>query len=709
MATATATAKSIKKNKESLAKPFNLGEFIKSTDVQFAVAVVAGVFLMLVPLPPLLMDALLAISITMGVLILLISTYIKEPLEFSTFPTILLLTTGLRLSLNVASTRAILLHGANGEISHVIQAFGDFVVGGNYFVGIVVFLILNIVNFFVITKGSGRIAEVAARFTLDAMPGKQMAIDAELNAGVIDRDEAKRRRRKIEREADFHGSMDGASKFVRGDAIAGIIITLVNIVFGLIIGVMQHDMSFGDAASRFTLLSIGDGLVAIIPSLLISIAAGIVVTRSTSEAGLGEEIQGQFVLHTKPLYVCAGLMGVLAILPGFPFIPFALLTALFIYVARVSANTAAELEASKIAEAANASRQAEGTSDSIENMLHVDTLSLEVGVGLIPLVDTTQDGEILERIVSARKQFATDLGIIVPMVMVRDNIQLKPGEYQVLLKGNVIGRGNLMVDYMLAMDSGDITDPIKGIKTKEPAYGLDALWVKPNQKDDASFRGYTVVNLATVVVTHLTKLISENAHNLIGRQETQKLIEHLKQENPKVVEEVLAADRLSLGDVVRVLQNLLAEAVSIRDFLSIFETLADNCKKVTHPDILTRYVRKGIGRGIVKKYLANETTLYIATLDRAVEDVLVGALQTADDGSTYFNIDTRYVEKLLNNIAEAMKKFDVPGTMPILVCGSRIRWDLRKLINRFVPGIVVLAFDEIPSEVQTNKVGIVSA
>lgn len=705
---ATATAKSVKKNNEGLTKSLSFSDFIKSTDVQFAVAVVAGVFLMLVPVPPILMDVLLAISITLGVLILLISTYIKEPLEFSTFPTILLLTTGLRLSLNVASTRSILLNGASGDVSHVIQAFGQFVVGGNYFVGIVVFLILNIVNFFVITKGSGRIAEVGARFTLDAMPGKQMAIDAELNAGVIDRDEAKRRRRKVEREADFHGAMDGASKFVRGDAIAGIIITLVNVIVGLIIGVLQHEMSFKDAASLFTVLSIGDGLVAIIPSLLISIAAGIVVTRSSTDAGLGEEIQGQVVAHTKPLYVCAGLMAVLAVLPGFPFIPFAALTALFAFIARYSGRVAAEKDAAKIAEEVNASRLAEGTSDSIENMLHIDVLSLEVGVGLIPLVDTSQDGEVLERIVSARKQFATDLGIIVPMVMVRDNIQLKPGEYQVLLKGNVIGRGNLMVDYMLAMDPGDISDPIKGIKTKEPAYGLDALWIKTNQKEDASFRGYTVVNCATVIVTHLTKLIGENAHNLLGRQETQKLVDNLKQDYPKVVDEVLATDRMSLGDVVKVLQNLLAEGVSIRDFLTIFETLADNCKKVNHPDILTRYVRKNIGRGIVKKFLANENTLYIATLDRAVEDVLVGALQTAEDGTTYFNIDTRYVEKLLNNIAEVMRKFDVPGTMPILVCGSRIRWDLRKLINRFVPGIVVLAFDELPAEVQTNKVGVVA-
>ena len=706
---AQATGKAIKQNKEALGVPsFNIIDFLKSTDVLFAFGVVAGVFLMLVPLPPVIMDMLLAISITLGVLILLISTYIKEPLEFSTFPTILLLSTGLRLALNVASTRAILLDGATGDISHVIQAFGEFVVGGNYFVGVVIFLILNVVNFFVITKGSGRVAEVSARFTLDAMPGKQMAIDAELNAGVIDREEAKRRRRKVEREADFHGAMDGASKFVRGDAIAGIIITLINIVVGLAVGVMQHNMSFQDAAAKFTLLSVGDGLVAIIPSLLISIAAGIVVTRSSTEIGLSDEIQSQIVTHTKPLYICAGLMLLLSLLPGFPFLPFIALTVLFYFMARYSAISVAEQDAQRVAEEANKNRLAEGTSDSIENMLHVDTLSLEVGVGLVPLVDQSQDGEVLERIVSARKQFAQDLGIIVPMVMVRDNIQLKPGEYQILLKGNVIGRGSLIVDHWLAMDPGDISDPIKGIKGKEPAYGLDALWIKSAQKDEATFRGYTVVNCATVIVTHLTKLIGENAHKLLGRQETQKLIDNLKIDHPKVVEEVVGPDRLSLGDVVKVLQNLLAESVSIRDIHSIFETLADHCKKVSHPDILTRYVRKALGRGIIKKYLANENTLHIATLDRAVEDVLVGALQTAEDGSTYFNIDTRYVERLLNQIAETMRKFDPLGTMPVLVCGSRIRWDLRKLINRFVPGIVVVAFDEIPAEIQTNKVGIIS-
>ena len=697
-----------KKKAEPTTPPISIMSMIKSPDVQLAVALIAGILVMFVPIHPMLMDILIAMSLTGAIFILLVSTYIKEPLEFSTFPTMLLLTTGFRLALNVASTRAILLNGSTGDVSRVVQAFGTFVVGGNYFVGITIFIILNIVNFFVITKGSGRVAEVGARFTLDAMPGKQMAIDAELNAGMIDRDEAKKRRRKVEQEADFYGSMDGASKFVRGDAIAGIIITVVNIVVGLILGVVQHNLSFKQAANIYTILSIGDGLVAIIPSILISVAAGIVVTRSSNSTGLSEEISGQMIFHTKALYICCALMGLMAVLPGFPFFIFALLSAMFFFLGRYSTKVVDLKNKTAAAELSSKSKTAEGASDSVENLLHLDTLTLEVGVGLIPLVDSAQDGEVLDRIVSSRKQFAQELGIIVPQVMVRDNIQLKPGEYQILLKGNVIGKGGLMVDYFLAMDPGDISDPIQGIKAKEPAYGLDALWIKSNQKEEASFRGYTVVNGSTVIVTHLTKLIGEYAHQLLGRQETQNLIDAVKQDHPKVLEEVLSSDRLTLGDVVKVLQNLLAENVSIRDSLTIFETLADHCKTIKNPDILTRYVRKSLGRGIIKKYLANEKTLHVATLDRGVEDMLVSTLIQQEDGTTFLNVEPKMAESLLNNIAGVLRQFDVHGTLPVLLCGSRLRWDLRRLVNRFVPGITVLAFDEIPSEVQTQNVGIVT-
>ena len=352
--------------------------------------------------------------------------------------------------------------------------------------------------------------------------------------------------------------------------------------------------------------------------------------------------------------------------------------------------------------------KSEGTSDSIESLLHIDVLALEVGVGLIPLVDTSQDGEILERIVSARKQFAQDLGIVVPMVMVRDNIQLHPGEYQILLKGNSIGKGNLMVDYFMAMDPGDITDPLNGINTKEPAYGLDALWIKPSQRDEASFRGYTVVNCSTIIVTHLTKLVQENASYLIGRQETQNLVETIKQDSPKLVDEVIGTDRLALGDVVKVLQNLLAESVSIRDTLTIFETLADHCKTLRNPEALTRHVRKGLGRGIVKKYLNPDNLLIVTSLDRAVEDLLVSSQQIHEDGTTSLNIDPELAQRLLNNIALAMRGFESHGSVPVLLCGSRIRWDLRKLISRFIPGLIVIAFDEVPQDVQTKTISTVS-
>ena len=680
---------------------------LRSADVQFALAIVAIIFMMIIPMSPFMLDMMLAISITSSLMILLVSIYVKEPLEISTFPTILLLTTLFRLSLNVATTRNILLDGATGEVSDVVHAFGNFVIGGNYFVGFVLFIILVIINFIVITKGAGRVAEVGARFTLDAMPGKQMAIDSELNGGLIDRDEAKRRRSKIEREAEFYGSMDGASKFVRGDAIAGIIITAVNLIVGLIIGVLQFNLSFAEAAAKFSLLTVGDGLVSQIPALIISTAAGIVVTRAGGGTDLSDDLNTQIILNPKPMYICALLLTMIALIPGFPFIPFAMLAGLFFFIGRYATRELAQRAEDK-ANAAVAQSKDEVREDSIENLLHLDVLALEVGVDLVPLVDTQQDGEVLERIVSARKQFAQDMGIIVPVVMIRDNIQLRTDEYQIMLKGNVIGRGKLAVRRMLAMDPGDVIDPIEGIKTKEPAYGLDAIWVLPGQKDEASFRGYTVVNCATVVVTHLTKMIQEHASDLIGRQEVHSLVEGLKREHEKVVEEVIATDRLNLGDVVKVLQNLLAEGVSVRDLLTIFETLADHCKTLRNPDALTRYVRKALGRGIIKKYLTPDNQLVMVSLDRATEDVLIDGQIYGEDGSTSLKLEPTQVQKLLNNIAESIKGFDRHGPIPILLCGPLIRWEMRKLIRRYIPGLVVLAYDEIPGDVQTKSIGSIS-
>lgn len=682
-------------------------ELIRSTDVQFAVGVVAVIFMMVLPLPPFILDMLLSLSITLSLMILLIAIYIKEPLEFSTFPTVLLLTTLFRLALNVATTKNILLHGASGEVSDVVRAFGEFVVGGNYFVGFVIFLILVVINFIVITKGAGRVAEVGARFTLDAMPGKQMAIDAELNAGLIDRDEARRRRSKVEHEADFYGAMDGASKFVRGDAIAGIIITAINIIVGLIIGVVQYKMAFGDAAARFTLYSVGDGLVTQIPALIVSTAAGIVVTRAGGSNDLSTDLSSQILVHPKAMYVCCGLLAILALIPGMPLIPFGVLAIGFFFLGRYATREVARREVAAATAVAEKDKPQE-RGDTVEALLHLDTLALEVGVELVPLVDTQQDGEVLERIISARKQFAQDIGIIVPIVMIRDNIQLRPDEYQIMLKGNVIGKGKLHARRFLAMDPGDVLEPIDGLKTKEPAYGLDAIWILPGQRDEATFRGYTVVNSATVIVTHLTKLIQDHAYELLGRQEVHGLVEGLKQDHEKVVEEVIATDRLNLGDVVKVLQNLLAEGVSVRDLLTIFETLADHCKSVRHPDALTRYVRKALGRGIIKKYSTPDNILTVASLDRAVEDLLVAGLVHLEDGSTSLNIEPEIAQRLLNNVAETMKHFEGPGTQPILLCGSRVRWDLRKLISRFIPGLVVLAFDEIPADIQSQTIGTVT-
>ena len=690
-------------------KPFRFIEVwnvLKTPDVQFAMAIVAVIFTMIIPLHPMVLDLLLSISISLSLLILLISIYVKEPLEFSTFPTILLVSTLFRLGLNVATTRNILLGAPTGHVSQVVMSFGNFVVGGNYFVGFVIFIILVVINFIVITKGAGRVAEVGARFTLDAMPGKQMSIDAELNAGMIDRDEARRRRKKIEREADFYGSMDGASKFVRGDAIAGILITAINIIVGLILGVTSHGMTFAQAAQIYTLLTVGDGLVTQIPALIISTAAGIVVTRAGESEGLSDSINQQLSNHPRAMFVCAGLVVSLAVIPGLPALPFFGLGAGLVLLGRASTRRIDAKERDvKVKEEKTAT---EGSRESIEQLLHVDTLALEVGVGLIPLVDSTQDGEVLQRIVSARKQFAQDYGIIVPMVMVRDNIQLKQGEYQILLRGNVIGRGMLYADMYLAMDPGDVVDPIPGIPGKEPAYGLDALWMKQHQKEEAVFRGYTVVNCATIIVTHLTKLIEESAHDLIGRQEVQNLIDGIKATHPKVIEEVIANDRLGLGDVVKVLQNLLDERISIRDLQTIFETLADHCKTIKHPDVLTRYVRKSLGRGIIKKYQTPDEKLVVVTIDRAVEDLMVASLQHREDGSTTLQLDPEQAQKILNAIAETMEVFQTTGTQPILLCGSMIRWEMKQMIKRFIPGIVVIAFDEMPQGTNYQVIGQVS-
>ncbi|MFP6870476.1 MAG: flagellar biosynthesis protein FlhA [Nitrospinota bacterium] len=681
----------------------------KNSDVAMAIGVVGILLVMILPIPPSLLDALLSFSITFGLVILLVSLYTIEPLEFSVFPTLLLITTLFRLSLNVASTRLILLKGHEGPggAGQVIQAFGNFVVGGNYIVGFIIFIILVIINFVVITKGAGRIAEVAARFTLDAIPGKQMAIDADLNAGLVNESEARRRREQISQEADFFGAMDGASKFVRGDAIAGLIITFINLLGGLAIGVFQRGLPIGKAAATYSLLTVGDGLVAQIPSLLISTAAGIVVSRSAGQTHLGATMASQLLRHTRAIGVAAGLLFLMALFPGLPKFPFFLL-------AGVSGGVAYFLSQSKKAEilreeeeAAAESAEAPSTaSESMEPFLQVDLLGLDVGYSLIPMVDVRQNGELLERIRSIRRQFATEMGLVVPPLHIRDNLQLKPGEYVILLKGVEVARGEIMMDHFLAMDTGTVESPIPGIPTTEPAFNLPALWITPTNKERAQFVGYTVVDPATVIATHLTELIKKHGNELITRSETQSLIDKVNEAHPKIVEELIP-NLLPLGQVQKVLQNLVREGVGIRDLVTILETLADYAPISQDPDVLTEYVRSRLARNLTHQYGGDTGAINVITLDAESESVLVNSLQHTDHGS-YLAMDPTQADRLLRSIQSQMERFESSTTQPVLLASPAIRGHLRKFTERFIPQLAILSHNEVASGVRIQSLGTVS-
>jgi len=675
----------------------------KNTDFIMAVAVVAILVFMVIPLPAILLDLLISFNITFALIILLASMYTLRPLELSAFPSILLLITLFRLSLNVASTRIILIHGNEGPTAagQVIQAFGNFVVGGNYLVGIIVFVVLVVINFMVITKGAGRIAEVAARFTLDALPGKQMAIDADLNAGLINEQEARARREEIAREAEYYGSMDGANKFVRGDAIAGIIITLANILGGLAIGMFQNQMSFGNAAQTYTLLTIGDGLVTQIPALIISTSAGIIVTRAGAESNLGEEITSQILVQPRAIGIAAIVLFGFGIIPGLPLVPFWVLgalaggLALFIHqAARQQAQTQQTTEETE---------ESEIPLEHLESLPLLDTLAIEVGYGLIPLVDSEQDGELLDRIKSIRRQVANEMGIIVPPIHIQDNMQLKPGQYSILLKGNEIASGELMTNYYLAMNPGTVEEGIEGIATTEPTYGLPALWIKESVKENALARGYTVVDLATVITTHLSEVVRRHSFEFIGRQEVQQLLDNLKESHPKVVEELIP-NLLPLGGVVKVLQNLLKEQVPIRDLLAILETLADWAPLTKDLDMLTEYVRQALSRTITKIHLAHDGTLPVLTLDHSVESVMAAAVQPMDQG-TLFAIDPNTAQKIIDNLAQAIEKCAASNYQPVIVCSAQIRGHFKKVVDRFIPNIPVLSYDEIQNNVEIQSLG----
>ncbi len=681
----------------------NLGQLAQRSDVMAAFGLVSILMLMILPVPPIMLDLFLALNITIALVILVISLYTVKAVDFSIFPSVLLTTTLFRLSLNVASTRLILLHGDTGPSAAgaVIMSFGQFVVGGNYVIGIVIFCILVLINFIVITKGAGRVAEVAARFTLDGMPGKQMAIDADLNAGLINENEARARRAEISAEAAFHGAMDGASKFVKGDAIAGIVITFINIGAGFVIGVLQKGMPVVEAAQTYTILTVGDGLVSQIPALIISTAAGLLVTRAAGEQDFGSDIKNQLSKNSVALLVVSVIVLIFAIIPGLPFFPFLVLSlslAALSYFIKKGQKAEAAKEVERPVEAPPRAEE------NYEQMLNVDLIELEVGYGLIPFVDAAQDGELLTRIQSIRKQFALNNGFIVPPVHIKDNLQLNPNQYTLSLKGIKIAEAEILPGHFMAMDPGLVTETIKGIPTTEPAFGLPAIWISEDKKERAQIAGYTVVDCTTVIATHISEVIRQHAHELIGRQEVQRLLDNLARSYPKLVEE-LVPTVLSLGNIMRVLQNLLKEGVSIRDLRTILETMADWAPMTQDAQILTEYVRHALSRTISSQ-LAVNGTISVITLAKPVEDAILNSVQHREQGS-YLAIDPKTAQIILDSIGEAIRLFE-GGMRPTLLAAPQIRPHVRSLTERYYATLAVISHNEIAPTLKVKSLGTVT-
>ena len=679
--------------------------FSKNSELVVALGLIMILGIMVVPLPPMILDLFLALSIAVSIAVLLMSVYARKPLDFSTFPSVILITTLLRLSLNVASTRNILIHGATEgtkAAGHIIEAFGEFVVGGNYAVGIIIFLILVVINFIVITKGAGRVAEVSARFTLDAMPGKQMAIDADLNAGLIDDKEAKRRRAEVAQEADFYGSMDGASKFVRGDAIAGILITAINIVGGIIVGVAQNDMAFSDAARTFTLLTVGDGLIAQIPALIISTAAGIITTRNSNSEALGSQVNEEFTAHPKAFYITAAAISFFGIIPGFPALPFFVIGSL-IGFAGFKIEKSKELD--KVAASSSAIQESKSKSETLESLLPVELVQLEVGYGIVNIVDAEQNGDLLERISHIRKQFAMDWGVIVPSVRIKDNLELKPCAYSIKLKGIEIAKGELMADHMMAMDPGTVIEQMEGIETKEPVFGLPAIWINEERKDEAQYNGYTVVDLSTIVATHLTEVLKTNLSELFGRQELVRLLDNFKEENPKVVSDLIP-DIVPLGVVLKVLQCLLREGVSIRDLRTILETLAEFGTTSKDPEALTEYVRQSLYRTITEKIRDSQGDVPLFTLDKSLEETVARSILQTDQG-TQLNMDPKVTQTILASLHDKIEEATSQGEKMVVLCSPVIRRHFKKLTEKFIPNMTVVSHNELSPEVNIRSLGTV--
>ncbi|MBS0309408.1 MAG: flagellar biosynthesis protein FlhA [Proteobacteria bacterium] len=668
--------------------------------------------MMVLPLPAFVLDLFFSFNIALSIIVLLTSLYTIKPLDFMAFPAVLLVSTMLRLSLNVASTRVVLTEGHTGPdaAGKVIEAFGHFLIGGNYTVGIVVFIILTIINFVVVTKGAGRIAEVGARFALDAMPGKQMAIDADLNAGLIQEAEARRRRTEVAQEAEFYGAMDGASKYVRGDAIAGIIVTLVNVLGGLIVGMVQHDLAFADALKNYTLLAIGDGLVAQIPSLIISTAAGIIVSRVASEQDIGGQLVTQLFAKPQVLYITAAIVGGMGVIPGMPHIPFIFLSSVLAgsaYLMTQRAQQIAEQGAQpEQAAAAAATAVPEVEEATWQDILPVDTLGLEVGYRLIPLVDKGQGGELLRRIKGIRKKFAQEVGFLAPPVHIRDNLELKPSAYRITLKGVEVGSGEAHSGQFLAINPGMVSGALPGAATTDPAFGLPAVWIDAAMRDQAQSMGYTVVDAGTVVATHLNHLITTHAAELLGRQEVQQLLDHIGKEAPKLIEDLIPK-MLPISTLQKVLQNLLSEGVHIRDMRTIIEVLAENAPQVQDANELTGLVRIALGRAIVQQIFSSSNELAVMTLDNRLERLLMQAMQSGGpDGA---GIEPGLADTLANQTANAARQQEQMGLTPVLLVPAPLRTLLARFLRRAIPQLKVLSQAEVPDSKTIKVTSLVGA
>ncbi|QXD17144.1 flagellar biosynthesis protein FlhA [Rhodocaloribacter litoris] len=655
---------------------------------------------MVVPLPSFMLDLLLATNIAISLAILLTAFYAVRPLEFAIFPGLLLMTTLFRLSLNVASTRLILSEADAGAL---IQAFGQFVVSGNYVVGTIIFLVLVIINFVVITKGSGRIAEVAARFTLDALPGKQMAIDADLNAGLIDEQEARRRREDIGREADFYGAMDGASKFVRGDAIAGLVITAINIVGGLVIGVTQHEMTFGEAAGTFTLLSIGDGLVSQIPALLISTAAGIIVSRASDEANLAQDFKGQLFRKPHPIFITAGFLLLLGLVPGLPLFPFWLLAGMTVLVGRARLQSVRQ-EAQEAARRAEAAAAEEEPPEEPADLLLVDPLELEIGYALIPIVDPNQRGDLLERVKLLRQQVALELGIVVPPVRIRDNVTLPPNRYVIKLRGNPIAEGEILPGYHLALLGDESMPPPPGVRVQDPTFGLPAVWIAERNLPEAERQGLTVVEAPAVVTTHLLEVLRKHAYQLLDRQEVKKLIDKVKEKTPALVEE-LVPNLLSLGAIQKVLKRLLQERIPVRDLVTILEALADHAPGTKNIDVLTEYARAALAPTITRQFTGDDGSIHVFVLDPHLEQHLLDKARNGELNPNTLGLEPQRAEKLIQDADRLVKQLIGDGRPPVLLTSPVIRPTLFNFFSPMVPDLAVLSYNDLVSDAQVEVKG----